>query len=135
MTIDVATDVEGIPHTDFSRMREIANELIDTCVKKDREYSNSWCRRGGVGAFFTVWRKADRMEAQLKKNGYNIFDVTGDPSATESLDETIKDFVAYLLLVLEKRDAVRWASRVAANQLPVSEDEDEPTLGYVNQDR
>lgn len=102
-----AYSVEGIDHTDFDKMQAIQDHTLQMCRKKDSEYGASWCKRGGVGAFFTVWRKADRLEEQLKKVDFNMFDVSDDPNSTESLDETMRDFANYLYLVLEKRKAIR----------------------------
>jgi hypothetical protein len=43
----------------------------------------------------------------LKSRGYNLFDVTDDPTSTESLDETLIDFWCYLGLVIESRQRIR----------------------------
>lgn len=102
-----AYSTEDLPHTDFDKMQALQDETLALCRKKDAEYGASWCRRGGVGAFFTVWRKADRLEEQLKKVDFNLFDVSDDPNSTESLDETIRDFANYLYLALEKRKSIR----------------------------
>lgn len=102
-----AYSVEGIDHTDFDKMQKIQDDTLAMCRKKDGEYGASWCKRGGVGAFFTVWRKADRLEEQLRKVDFNMFDVSDDVNSTESLDETMRDFANYLYLVLEKRKAIR----------------------------
>jgi|GEM_PF-6506728 len=102
-----AYSTEDLPHTDFDKMQAIQDQTLEMCRKKDAEYGASWCRRGGVGAFFTVWRKADRLEEQLKKVEFNMFDVSDDPNSTESLDETMRDFANYLYLVIEKRKAIR----------------------------
>lgn len=106
-----AFSVDNIPHTDFNKMQKLQDETLATCRKKDAEYGASWCKRGGVGAFFTVWRKADRLEEQLRMRDFNLFDVSDDPNSTESLDETIRDFANYLYLVLEKRQAIRNAAK------------------------
>jgi hypothetical protein len=100
-------DDSKIPHTDFEAIREAMNDLVDLGIRKDREYGASWCRRGGVGAFFTVWRKIDRLDEQAKRRGYDLFNVDEDEDSTESLDETLKDAVFYFALVLEKRKAKR----------------------------
>lgn len=102
-----AHDASAIPHTDFDIMQKLQDDTLAMCRKKDAEYGASWCKRGGVGAFFTIWRKADRLEEQLRMRGFNMLDVTDDPNSTESLDETIRDFANYLYLVLEKRKAAR----------------------------
>jgi hypothetical protein len=105
-----ATEMQSyVPYTNFERMAQLMTECVTTCKKKDAEYGSSWCKRGGTGAYFTIIRKGDRLDAQLKKLGWNILDVSDDPMSTESLDETIKDYIAYLGLVLEKREAIRKA--------------------------
>ena len=157
------TQSAEMPDTDYSWIRTKASDLVDLLIKKNSEYGSSWRRRGGVGAFFTIWRKADRLEAQLKSRGYNIFDVTDDPTSTESLDETLIDFWCYLGLVIESRQRIRemadGARRVQPSVNHQEGDLDEiskkdpaentvlcgavedPTLsgapdtGYVNQDR
>lgn len=94
--------------TDFKRMLQMAGELIALAEKKDAEYGSAWKRRGGQGAFFQgIARKWDRLETQLRDAGYNIFDVTVEAEVTESLDETMRDLVNYLLLTLETREGIR----------------------------
>jgi hypothetical protein len=81
-------------------------ELIDSCVdiskRKDKEYGASWCKRGGIGAWFTTVRKFDRLHTQLKMMDFNIWDVSLDVQSTESLEETLLDAINYLLLINEK---------------------------------
>ena len=158
------TQSAEIPDTDYNWIRTKASDLVSLLIKKNSEYGSSWRRRGGVGAFFTIWRKADRLEAQLKSRGYNIFDVTDDPTSTESLDETLVDFWCYLGLVIESRQRIRemadGARHVQSSVNPQEGDLDKiskkdpaentilfyetvedstlsgaPGAGYVNQDR
>ena len=85
-------------------------------LKKAQEsYGDSWKRRGGVGAFFVAWRKADRLENQVAKcividglaenekevvaTPYDIFaHVAHDPRAEGILDD-IRDLRRYLMLI------------------------------------
>lgn len=112
--------VADIPHTDFEAMKALQDQVWELCKKKDSEYGASWCKRGGVGAFFTVWRKVDRLEEQLKKADFNMLDITEDADSTESLDETMKDLANYLYLVLEKRQAARIAAKRLHTELVTS---------------
>lgn len=96
-----------IPHTNFDSIREIFDQLVAVGIKKDSEYGASWCRRLGPGAFFTIWRKIDRLEAQCELRKYDVFNVDEDPDSTESLDETLRDAIFYFALLLEKRAAKR----------------------------
>ena len=88
------------------RMLDTFNTLINLAKKKDGEYGASWCKRGGIGAWFTTVRKFDRMHTQLAAVNYDPFCVVGDADSTESLEETIKDGINYLLLIIEKRQAI-----------------------------
>jgi hypothetical protein len=92
-----------LPHTNFENIRQMMNELVDLGIKKDSEYGASWCKRVGPGAFFTIWRKIDRLETQCELLNYDVFNVEGDANATESLDETLLDAIFYFALLLEKR--------------------------------
>lgn len=93
--------------TDFDLMRTLANGLVDLAIAKDKAYGASWKRRGGIGAYMTIVRKPDRLEAQMELNGYNIFDVSVAPEDGESIDETLRDTVNYCLLVLTTRELIR----------------------------
>lgn len=84
----------------------IAQEDVDRLLKKDQEYGASWKRRGGVGAYFTMIRKFDRMQSMIPgQKGYDIFahllDETGTDGSTptESLLDTIRDARGYLTLI------------------------------------
>lgn len=129
---DIGTELK----TNFDSMLKIATDLVALSKKKDAEYGSSWKKRGGIGAFFTAWRKADRLEAQLKQRNYDIFDVSDDSTSTESLDETIKDFINYLLLVQETRDAIRHhlAMQEVVHKVMDDPSSGGPTPAYVNQD-
>lgn len=93
--------------TDFGIVRDLATSIIDVCEKKNREYGESFRLRGGQGAYFAYVRKPDRLEAQMKSRDYDVFNVDQDPCSTESIDETIRDEIGYLLLILETREAIR----------------------------
>jgi hypothetical protein len=87
-------------------VKALLSSLVDLAESKDREYGASWCKRGGIGAWFTTVRKFDRLVTQLKQKGYDIWNVSEPVSSTESLEETIKDGINYLMLILEKRKVI-----------------------------
>lgn len=84
-------------------MGGLFHSLVSLAEDKDREYGASWCKRGGIGAWFTTVRKFDRLITQVKQKGNDIWNVSDEAGSTESLEETIKDGINYLLLILEKR--------------------------------
>lgn len=70
---------------------------------RDETYGQSWCRRGGQGAYFATIRKVDRIEEAAKKYGYDIFRAvvetkSGDEGADDGLITDIRDLRRYLLL-------------------------------------
>jgi hypothetical protein len=89
-----------------SELKDMLNGLVALAKQKDGEYGASWCKRGGIGAWFTTVRKFDRLVTQVTQKGKNIWDVSDDINSTEALEETIKDGINYLLLILEKRQAI-----------------------------
>lgn len=97
----------NLPKTSFERMREIAQECIDMCEHKDKQYGSSWRARGGPGAFFATIRKLDRFDVQAKSKGYDVFNVSDADDAVESFDDTLRDIVNFMLLILESRENVK----------------------------
>ena len=89
-------------------LQSIANQDVETLIKKDAEYGSSWKKRGGVGAFMMLARKWDRLETRVNESDldskYDIFEaITNDAEKSqkpaESTLETIRDLRRYLLLV------------------------------------
>lgn len=95
-----------VPSND--ELKALFSSLSELSRRKDAEYGASWCKRGGIGAWFTTVRKFDRLVTQLRQKEFNIWDVSDDVDSTESLEETIKDGINYLLLILEKRQVIRF---------------------------
>ena len=81
------------------KVNEIAHKDVQQLHEAEKRYGDSWKQRGGVGAFMMLARKWDRIENQVSKDGYNIFDtIYNDPSNSGILDD-IRDLRRYLLLV------------------------------------
>jgi len=88
--------VEG---SNFDTIQNLANIDVAKLKLAQESYGGSWRKRGGIGAFMMLARKWDRVENQVTKDGYNIFDtIHNDPSSTGILDD-IRDLRRYLLLV------------------------------------
>lgn len=81
------------------RLDEIGRKDTDTLVEKGRNYGDSWKRRGGIGAFMMLARKWDRIEEQVKKDGYDIFASIAKDMRAEGMLDDIRDLRRYLLLV------------------------------------
>ena len=86
-------------------MQAHSEQIIRGVALKNNEYGDSWKARGGPGAYMTFARKWDRLEAQCKKNGYDIFDLLDkeDDEVMESIGMTIDDLIGYLLLLRADR--------------------------------
>lgn len=104
----------------------IAQEDIMETVRKDEEYGASWKQRGGVGAFMMLARKWDRIEEQVQRLHYDIFEAIFKDTRDEGLIDDIRDLRRYLLLV---ENHIR-QEPVKAGLL----DSGEPGPGYVDQD-
>ena len=80
-------------------IEEVASYDIEALVDAEKSYGDSWKKRGGMGAFMMLARKWDRIENQVKKFKYDIFNtIYEDPSPTGILDD-IGDLRRYLFLV------------------------------------
>ena len=85
--------------SDFNIIRKLANLDVSKLEQAERSYGDSWRKRGGIGAFMMLSLKWDRIENQVTKDGYDIFEsIYNDPSDTGILDD-IRDLRRYLLLV------------------------------------
>ena len=85
--------------SNFNIIRKLANLDVGKLEQAERSYGDSWRKRGGIGAFMMLARKWDRIENQVTKDGYDIFEsIYNDPSDTGILDD-IRDLRRYLLLV------------------------------------
>tara|TARA_R110000782_G_scaffold73528_1_gene147115 strand:+ start:13 stop:321 length:309 start_codon:yes stop_codon:yes gene_type:complete len=85
----------------FESMRVIAQTDVDKLEEAEKSYGISWRQRGGVGAFMMLARKWDRIENQVKKHSYDIFESFTADSRTEGILDDIQDLRRYLLLVEE----------------------------------
>lgn len=78
-------------------------ELTDKAAleKANKDYGDSWRRRGGVGAFMMLARKWDRIETQLKNNPpqWDVLQQLEIDDRPEGLIDDIRDLRRYLMLV------------------------------------
>lgn len=103
------------PH-EKERLQKIADEIVQTIIKKDEAYGSSWKSHGGYSAFFNLDRKYSRVEAGASQFQYDLFKATIE---LEEGRDSLEDLIAYALLTL----------------METSETEGEPGPEYVDQDR
>jgi hypothetical protein len=77
----------------------IADQDAKEVYKKNQEYGDSWCKRGGEQAFAVIWRKVDRIDSIALKNGYDIFKLWEENPS--DIRDDIRDLRRYLLLLEE----------------------------------
>ena len=87
------------PYTKFEIMRTIAQTDVDCLEKAEKSYGESWRNRGGVGAFMMLARKWDRLENQVKKFEYDVFEAYKQDDRAEGIIDDIQDLRRYLILV------------------------------------
>jgi hypothetical protein len=75
---------------------QCALEGIGMLIDKREQYGESWKRRGGVGAFMMLVRKADRIEHAARQNGWDVFAAC---ERDRDLIDDIRDLRNYLTLV------------------------------------
>ena len=83
----------------FQEMFDIAEQDVEELIEADKSYGDSWCKRGGTGAFMMLARKWDRIENQVKTHDYDIFTALHQDTRTEGLIDDIHDLRRYLILV------------------------------------
>jgi hypothetical protein len=88
------------PH-EIEKLREVADRIVDTIVKKDEAYGSSWKDHGGFSAFFNLHRKYSRVEHGASQFQYDLFKSTIE---LEEGKDSLEDLVAYALLTLVEVD-------------------------------
>jgi len=83
----------------FQHIEHLVEEDVQKLKTAEKSYGDSWRIRGGVGAYMMLARKWDRIENQVKKDGYDIFSVVEKDSSDTGILDDIRDLRRYLLLV------------------------------------
>jgi hypothetical protein len=79
-------------------LSSIAQSDVDGLKKAHESYGDSCLRRGGVGLFMMFARKWDRLENQVKKLAYDIFEASSQDTREEGILDDIRDLRRYLLI-------------------------------------
>lgn len=100
-------------------LKDVADEDVAGLVKAEQSYGDSWKRRGGVGAYMMLVRKADRLdkalnpmaepgdlrEAPISRNtgrpvpAWDIFAAAEADTRAEGIIDDIRDLRRYLMLI------------------------------------
>ena len=103
------------PH-EKERLQKIADEIVQTIIKKDEAYGSSWKSHGGYSAFFNLDRKYIRGDSGASPIQDHLVKASIE---LEGGRDSLEDLIAYALLTL----------------METSETEGEPGPEYVDQDR
>jgi hypothetical protein len=81
-------------------MEGMSVEVVNTLESKNRDYGQSWKRRGGIGAFMMLARKWDRIHTLIgeRLSGVRSVAFLLNENRGDVLDD-IRDLRGYLLLV------------------------------------
>lgn len=93
------TTSPGIPKNYLDHLADVAADDVLGLKKAEQSYGDSWKKRGGVGAYMMLVRKIDRMELQVSKHHYDIFQAILSDQRPEGVIDDIRDLRRYLMLV------------------------------------
>ena len=125
------------PH-EKERLQTIADEIVQTIIRKDEAYASSWKSHGGYSAFFNLDRKYSRVEAGAEQFQFDLFKATIE---LEEGRDSLEDLIAYALLTLMETYDPTGGIEVTemtpkSNRLNAILDESgEPGPEYVDQDK
>jgi hypothetical protein len=88
-----------------NNLKKVAERDVTALEESRKLYGDSWKKRGGVGAFFTIVRKIDRFENLCKAKNYDLFEALSSDQSAEGAFNTLVDLRRYLLLVEEEMNA------------------------------
>lgn len=149
---------DNMNHTLRHRLEEIAMKSVQVLAIKNKQYGESWCKRGGQQAFAVIVRKWDRIEAILQQmeNGYDIFEAWNkNPGDVRDDIRDLRDYLFLLEEYMTRDERESDSADEVANQIhmdklkmlvcnschwPVDQcvcnmiDSDKPNRGYVDQD-
>lgn len=79
----------------------VTRDAVGLLQLKSQTYGDSWKRRGGPGAWFTVVRPLDRLEGIVARHGGDIFAaIAADPSGQDgSALACVRDIMNYMILI------------------------------------
>jgi len=100
----------------WENMKEVAQSDLEALKRAETSYGDSWKRRGGVGAFMMLARKFDRIEHQVHKCDWDIFEAGHIYVGDAGLLDDIRDLRRYLLLT---------EGHILENTIPTYVEEDE----------
>ena len=83
----------------YKLIEDLAWGDVEILKEAEKSYGTSWKQRGGIGAFMMLARKWDRLENQVKKNNYDVFESALQDQRPEGILDDIRDLRQYLLLV------------------------------------
>ncbi len=85
--------------TYLSKLGQVCHSDEIALIKAQKNYGESWKKRGGTGAFMMLARKWDRLENFLSDKNYDIFSEIEKDKRPEGIIDDIRDLRRYLLLV------------------------------------
>lgn len=85
----------------MGRLDTVVREAVALIRLKTQTYSDSWKKRGGTGAWFTIVRPWDRLEGIVARHGGDIFAaIEADPTGQDgSALACVRDLMNYMILV------------------------------------
>ena len=83
----------------IQKVNVLATEDVKGLHEAEQSYGDSWKKLGGVGAFMMLARKWDRLENQVTKVNYDVFQAIKEDTRPEGILDDIQDLRRYLLLV------------------------------------
>lgn len=83
----------------LKELEYVLQDDLSGLEKAEQSYGDSWKRRGGVGAYMMAARKIDRLENQVKKHNYDIFEAAEADERAEGVIDDIRDLRRYLALI------------------------------------
>ncbi len=105
-------------------LKKIADSDVAGLIKAEESYGDSWKCRGGVGAFMMLARKWDRLENQVKKEGYDVFKAAFHDTRPEGIIDDIRDLRRYLMLVEAEVTAEIEGEKIAVDEAVADKAED-----------
>ncbi len=88
-----------MPNEYLKYLQEVVDEDVRVLCEKEESYGDSWMKRGGIGAYFVMIRKYDRLDTVMPRFGYDIFKAIESDTREEGILDDVQDLRRYLTLI------------------------------------
>lgn len=80
-------------------LHSMAEADVSSLIASEKNYGDSWKKRGGIGAYMMLARKMDRLAKAVESKNGDIYKLLSEDTRAEGAIDDIRDLRRYFVLV------------------------------------